>query len=98
MPIHVYPQKLYSLDSQEIRNLIREFDETNLKIIDEKDTGTKIIRLEKDVNHVIDLVFIEIEKKFILNYVELRMLYESDYKNAVNKIKQHILVYKIDWI
>jgi hypothetical protein len=98
MPIHVYPQKLYSPDSQEIRNLIREFDETNLKIIDEKDTGTKIIRLEKDVNNVIDLVFIEVEGRYILNYIEIRMLYERDYKNTVNKIKQHILVYKLDWI
>ncbi len=98
MPIHIYPQKLYDIHTIEIRNLITDLNnELDLKIIDDK-MGTKIVRLEKDIDHVIDLVFLEIEKKYILNYIEIRMIRESEYRNTISKIKQHILTYKIDWI
>jgi hypothetical protein len=100
MPIHIYPNRIYGIESPEIRTLIEEFGRENYRVEEEEDEKekTKCIRLIRDNDHTIAFIFIKTEEKEILHYVEIRMLYENEYKKVIEKIASHIRIYSLGWI
>ena len=102
MPAHIYISKLYTPDSPEIKELVAEFSEKGyrLELEEDKEEEVKFIRLVKDENHRITLVFmfIGIDKIYTLHYVEIMALYESEYKELIEEIKRKLRIYSIGWI
>ncbi len=90
MPVHIYPGKVYSKDSPELKALIGElFKEfSRLKITEER------VILEKDMDHVVEFVF----TNNVLHFIEIRCLKGTEYRRIIKKIESFIKIYSLGWI
>jgi replication-associated recombination protein RarA len=100
MPIHLYPSRLYTLHSTEIKELVTELNKEGYRVEEEKnrEEEEKHIKLVKDSNRRILLVFIRVDQRHILHFIEVVALYENEYKRIIEKIKEKIKIYSLGWI
>ncbi len=100
MPVHIYPNKIYTLYSPELKELITELSrEHKYRLEEEEDEEeeVKYIRLVNG-NYRITFVFMKVEQKYILHYIEVLAISEKEYESIIGKIKEKIKVYSIGWI
>jgi hypothetical protein len=99
MPIHIYPAKLYTYYSPEIKELVAELslsEEYKLEI--HEDNEYKYIKLVKDSKHTVSFVFLKAGEREILHFIEITALYENEYKNTVERIKRRLRIFSVGWV
>ena len=100
MPAHIYPNKIYTPYSLELKELVAELSKKGYKLELEEDEEeeVKYVRLVKDDNHRITLVFMRIGNKDVLHYIEISAMFENEYNRIIEKIREKIKVYSVGWI